>query len=35
MSKDKIDVSGWKKGEYILHIYHRGVLIKKDRLKVE
>jgi len=34
-SKDKIDVSGWKKGEYILHIYHRGELVKKDRLIVE
>lgn len=34
-SKDKIDVSGWKKGEYILHIYHRGSLVKKERLLVE
>ncbi len=34
-SKDKIDVSGWKKGEYILHIYHREKLVKKERLLVE
>ncbi len=34
-SKDKIDVSKWKKGNYILHIYHKEKLVKIGRLTVQ
>ena len=34
-SKDKVDVSKWEKGSYILHIYHKEKLVKQERLIVE